>query len=80
MYFTDWDETNHTIFKMSLRGHILDRFVTTKLVKPLGLSIDFANKHLYWADMDLNVIERIDLSGEPSSRRVRAVGSKVGLF
>jgi sugar lactone lactonase YvrE len=62
---------------MSLRGHGLTRFVTAKLIKPIGLNIDFANKHLYWADMDLNVIERIDLTGDPSSRRVIAVGSKV---
>ncbi|XP_060590385.1 low-density lipoprotein receptor-related protein 1-like isoform X5 [Ruditapes philippinarum] len=77
LYCADWDENNQTIYKMSLRGHGLTRFVTDKLIKPIGLNIDYANKHLYWADMDLNVIERIDLTGDPSSRRVIAVGSKV---
>ncbi|XP_053386538.1 low-density lipoprotein receptor-related protein 1-like isoform X2 [Mercenaria mercenaria] len=77
LYFADWDETNHIIYKSALTGHGLTVFVSTKLIKPRGLSIDYANKHLYWADMDLNVLERIDLSGDANSRRVIAVGQKV---
>ncbi|KAH3749996.1 hypothetical protein DPMN_184512 [Dreissena polymorpha] len=52
--------------------------VTTKLAKPIGLTIDHANRHLYWSDMELNVIERVDFKGDDKSRRVISLGLKVG--
>jgi len=42
--------------------------------------MDYANMHLYWSDMELNVIERINCDGDPTSRRIIAIGSKVGVW
>ena len=78
-YFTDWDGKNSSaIYIADLTGANLNAIVTEKLVKPGALSIDYANEHLYFADMSLNVIERINLDG--SNRRLIAIGMSVSTF
>ena len=78
-YFTDWDGKNSSaIYIADLTGANLKVIVTEKLVKPGALSIDYANERLYFADMSLNVIERINLDG--SNRRLIAIGMSVSTF
>ena len=75
-YFADWDGKNTSaIFVADLTGANLKPVVTQKLDKPGALSIDYANDHLYFADMSLNFIERVNLDG--SNRRLIAIGMSV---
>ena len=35
-----------------------------QMVKPVGLTLDLAARHLYWADAYLDTVERVDYNGE----------------
>ncbi|XP_052813760.1 low-density lipoprotein receptor-related protein 1-like isoform X2 [Mya arenaria] len=77
LFFSDWSKANSTIYRLNMDGTSLTSAVTTKLAKPIGLTLDHTNNHLYWADMELNVVERINYDGDDSSRRVITIGMKV---
>lgn len=77
IFVADWNANASRILRASLSGSDVIPIVDTKIVKPIGLAIDHANKHLYWADMDLNTVERIDFDGNNNSRRIIAIGMKV---
>ena len=74
---SDWSGNTSRILRASLSGSDLTPIVDTLVVKPIGLALDHANKHLYWADMDMNTIERIDYDGKNTSHRIIAIGMKV---
>ena len=75
-YFADHGgESDSNIFMADLTGANLQSIVSTKTVKPGALCIDYANEHLYFADMALNVIERVNLDG--TERRLIAIGKTV---
>ena len=65
------------IMKCRLDGSDLKPFISEKIRYPAGLAIDFANRHFYWSDRELKVVERVDLDGNEDSKRVIAIGSKV---
>ncbi|KAL4217126.1 Exosome complex protein [Mactra antiquata] len=77
VYIADYDEGTGSILRCKMNGDDLQVFVGTKIEMPMGLTIDYANRHLYWADKELNVVERIDLSGDSSSRRIIRIGQIV---
>lgn len=51
------------IGKAGMDGNGITLFVTKKLKRPKGLTIDYPNNRLYWLDTDLEVIESIQLDG-----------------
>jgi len=56
------------IVRSSLSGSNYQRIITTDIRWPNGLTIDFNEEKLYWADAYLNKIERTDFNG--NSRQI----------
>ncbi|XP_058889689.1 low-density lipoprotein receptor-related protein 2-like isoform X2 [Acipenser ruthenus] len=67
MYWTDWG-TNAKIERATLGGNFRTEIVNTSLVWPNGLTLDYEEERLYWADANLQKIERCSLTG--SNREV----------
>ena len=67
MYWTDWGSTAK-IEKSSMDGRNRSVIHTTGLVWPNGLTLDFQNQVLYWADASLDKIESSNVDG--SNRRL----------
>ncbi|XP_069472259.1 low-density lipoprotein receptor-related protein 2 isoform X2 [Ambystoma mexicanum] len=62
MYWTDWG-TNAKIERATLGGNFRVDIVNTSLVWPNGLTLDYEEQRLYWADANLQKIERCSLDG-----------------
>ncbi|XP_016414141.1 low-density lipoprotein receptor-related protein 2-like [Sinocyclocheilus rhinocerous] len=62
MYWTDWG-TNAKIERATLGGNFRTEIVNTSLVWPNGLTLDYDDQRLYWADASLQKIERCSLTG-----------------
>ncbi|KAI4873047.1 hypothetical protein NFI96_006125 [Prochilodus magdalenae] len=62
MYWTDWG-TNAKIERATLGGNFRTEIVNTSLVWPNGLTLDYDEQRLYWADASLQKIERCSLTG-----------------
>uniref|UniRef100_A0A3Q2YAJ4 EGF-like domain-containing protein n=1 Tax=Hippocampus comes TaxID=109280 RepID=A0A3Q2YAJ4_HIPCM len=67
MYWTDWG-THAKIERATLGGNFRKEIVNSSLVWPNGLSLDYEEERLYWADASLQKIERASLTG--SNREV----------
>ncbi|XP_077472512.1 low-density lipoprotein receptor-related protein 2a isoform X9 [Stigmatopora argus] len=67
MYWTDWG-THAKIERATLGGNFRKEIVNSSLVWPNGLSLDYEEERLYWADASLQKIERSSLTG--SNREV----------
>ena len=67
MYWTDWG-TIAKIEKSSMDGKNRSVIHNTGLVWPNGLTLDFQNQVLYWADANLDKIESSNADG--SNRRL----------
>ncbi|CAG5865572.1 unnamed protein product [Menidia menidia] len=67
MYWTDWG-THAKIERATLGGNFRAEIVNSSLVWPNGLTLDYAEERLYWADASLQKIERSSLTG--SNREV----------
>ena len=67
MYWTDWG-TIAKIEKSSMDGKNRSVIHNTGLVWPNGLTLDFQNQVLYWADANLDKIESSNVDG--SNRRL----------
>ncbi|KAK3082618.1 hypothetical protein FSP39_000605 [Pinctada imbricata] len=52
-----------SIGRALLDGSELQEIASDKIVSPSSIMIDYANKHLYWGDTGLNIIERIRYDG-----------------
>ncbi|MEQ2184541.1 hypothetical protein GOODEAATRI_009041, partial [Goodea atripinnis] len=63
MYWTDWG-TPAKIERATLGGHFRSPLINDSLITPNGLSIDYEERMLYWADASLDKIERATLTGE----------------
>uniref|UniRef100_A0A8C3C9S1 Low-density lipoprotein receptor-related protein 2 n=1 Tax=Cairina moschata TaxID=8855 RepID=A0A8C3C9S1_CAIMO len=62
MYWTDWS-SNAKIERATLGGNFRTPIVSTDLVWPNGLTLDYEEQQLYWADANLYKIERCTLTG-----------------
>ncbi|KAI2660889.1 Low-density lipoprotein receptor-related protein 2 [Labeo rohita] len=62
MYWTDWG-TSAKIERATLGGNFRTEIVNTSLVWPNGLTLDYDDQRLYWADASLQKIERCSLTG-----------------
>ncbi|XP_069081387.1 low-density lipoprotein receptor-related protein 2 [Pleurodeles waltl] len=62
MYWTDWG-TNAKIERATLGGNFRTDIVNTSLVWPNGLTLDYDEQRLYWADASIKKIERCSLTG-----------------
>lgn len=52
MYWTDWG-TNAKIERATLGGNFRVEIVNSSLVWPNGLTLDYDEQRLYWADASL---------------------------
>lgn len=55
MYWTDWS-SNAKIERATLGGNFRTPIVSTNLVWPNGLTLDYEEQQLYWADGNLYVL------------------------
>lgn len=62
MFWTDWGQ-NPRIEKASMDGKMRTVIVNNKIYWPNGLSIDYPNKLLYFADAYLDYIDFCDYNG-----------------
>ena len=62
LYWTDWG-SNPRIEKMKLSGENRHVIVSSNLIWPNGLTIDFTTSKLYWVDAAVDRIETSDLEG-----------------
>uniref|UniRef100_A0A4W4GV52 Low-density lipoprotein receptor-related protein 2 n=1 Tax=Electrophorus electricus TaxID=8005 RepID=A0A4W4GV52_ELEEL len=76
MYWTDWG-TNAKIERATLGGNFRNDIVNSSLVWPNGLTLDYDDERLYWADASLQKIERCSLTG---SNREVIVGTAIYPF
>ncbi|XP_066544684.1 low-density lipoprotein receptor-related protein 2a isoform X1 [Amia ocellicauda] len=67
MYWTDWG-SSAKIERATLGGNFRTEIVNTSLVWPNGLTLDYDEGRLYWADASLQKVERCSLTG--SNREV----------
>lgn len=56
MYWTDWS-SNAKIERATLGGNFRTPIVSTNLVWPNGLTLDYEEQQLYWADANLYVLK-----------------------
>ncbi|XP_053722161.1 low-density lipoprotein receptor-related protein 2 [Synchiropus splendidus] len=63
LYWTDWAGPAK-IERATLGGNFRTPIIDTRLTTPNGLSIDFEERMLYWADASLDKIERATLTGQ----------------
>uniref|UniRef100_A0A8D0H975 Low-density lipoprotein receptor-related protein 2 n=1 Tax=Sphenodon punctatus TaxID=8508 RepID=A0A8D0H975_SPHPU len=62
IYWTDWS-ANAKIERATLGGNFRTAIVSTNLVWPNGLTLDYEEQQIYWADANLQKIERCSLTG-----------------
>lgn len=63
LFYSDWFGSPH-LGRIDLDGKNAKVLANIKLVHPNGLTLDLANKHVYWGDSFLNVVERFDYNGQ----------------
>ncbi|XP_041374230.1 low-density lipoprotein receptor-related protein 1-like [Gigantopelta aegis] len=62
MFYADWS-LQAKIVRAELDGRNRKNITTSKIVHPNGITLDYVNKHVYWGDSFLNIIERVDYEG-----------------
>ncbi|CAL4088832.1 unnamed protein product, partial [Meganyctiphanes norvegica] len=68
MFFTDWGTTAPKLERALMDGSQREQIVNRKIVYPFGVTVDYANRHVYWVDGYLSHVERVNYDG--SNRRV----------
>ena len=63
LFFANWG-AQPKLERASLDGTNRSRLVSHKIVYPRGISLDFANEHVYWTDSYLNHVQRINYDGK----------------
>lgn len=67
VYWTDWGDKPY-VGRVGMDGKNKTVIISTKLEWPNGLTIDYTNDKLYWADAHLNYIEYVH-------RRIKQLGN-----
>lgn len=62
MFWTDWGNPPK-IEKSTVHGTNRVAIVTTNLTHPFGITLDRRNKHIFWVDNGMDVIESVDYNG-----------------
>lgn len=62
MYWTDWGEVPK-IERAGMDGSNRFVIINTEIYWPNGLTLDYEERKLYWADAKLNFIHKSDLDG-----------------
>ncbi|KAF2366806.1 Low-density lipoprotein (LDL) receptor class A repeat [Trinorchestia longiramus] len=63
LFFSGYGSLPPKIERTRLDGSDRTFIVTKKLVYPSGITLDYANKHLYWVDYYLGHLARVDYDG-----------------
>ncbi|XP_055692338.1 low-density lipoprotein receptor-related protein 1 [Lutzomyia longipalpis] len=64
VFFTKWGNNPATLERCLLDGSNRTQLVSHKIVYPNGVTLDLANKHVYWVDTYMDFIERVTYTGE----------------
>lgn len=64
MFFSKWGHSPPMIERVKMDGTERKPIITEKIIFPYGVTIDYANKNVYWVDTYLDFIERIDYDGK----------------
>uniref|UniRef100_A0A8D1CWI3 Low-density lipoprotein receptor-related protein 2 n=1 Tax=Sus scrofa TaxID=9823 RepID=A0A8D1CWI3_PIG len=78
MYWTDWS-TNAQIERATMAGNFRNSIVNRDLVWPNGLTLDYKENLLYWADASLQKIERSSVTGTGREVIVSRANAPFGL-
>ncbi|XP_034949215.1 LOW QUALITY PROTEIN: low-density lipoprotein receptor-related protein 4 [Chelonus insularis] len=78
MFWSQWGK-HVNIQRAYLDGSNRKVIISSDLLDPNGLSIDYENKKLYWADMKSNRIEMSDLNGNYRVQLIAAANNPFGL-
>lgn len=62
MFFTKWEQSS--LERSHMDGSNRTTLVTKKIIYPLGLTLDLANEHIYWVDIYMDFVERVDYNGQ----------------
>lgn len=63
VYWTNWNSEAASIQRAYITGYGLENIITTDIRMPNGITLDYENHKLYWADARLDKIERVDYDG-----------------
>ncbi|XP_071101709.1 prolow-density lipoprotein receptor-related protein 1-like isoform X1 [Haliotis cracherodii] len=74
IFYADWSSQSK-IGRANLDGSEAHGIVTRKIVHPSGITLDYANRHVYWGDTFLNLVERADYDG--NNRRTVSPGTNI---
>ncbi|XP_059387967.1 low-density lipoprotein receptor-related protein 2 [Carassius carassius] len=69
LYWTDWGRTAF-IGRAGMDGTSSSAIITTKLVWPHALTIDFTNNKIFFADAHLNFLDYADMNGQNRHRAI----------
>lgn len=80
LYWTDWGD-HSLIGKIGMDGTNRSVIVDTKITWPNGLTLDYINSRIYWADAREDYIEfaSLDGSNRHTGESARASGAPPGL-
>lgn len=62
MFYTKWEKSS--LDRAHMDGSDSVVLVSSKIIYPLGITLDLANEHVYWVDTYTDIIERIDYDGQ----------------
>ncbi|XP_066985718.1 low-density lipoprotein receptor-related protein 4 isoform X1 [Macrobrachium rosenbergii] len=79
LFWTDWGEENPRIEVADMDGQHRSVLVSSNIIWPNGLSIDWKNKELYWTDAKANLIQAIGLDGRKRRILVKDVLHPYGI-
>ena len=80
LYWTDWGD-HSLIGKIGMDGTNRSVIVDTKITWPNGLTLDYINSRIYWADAREDYIEfaSLDGSNRHTGESAGALGAPLGL-
>ena len=55
------------------------KILVRNIGKPSGLTLDYEQQHIYWADIIQHTIERVDFSGQNKVKLLKSVPHPYGL-
>lgn len=62
MFWTDWGDERHGIYKSEMDGSSVNHLVSDGIKWPNGIAVD--ENWIYWTEAYMDRIERIDFNGQ----------------
>ncbi|XP_014679192.1 PREDICTED: LOW QUALITY PROTEIN: low-density lipoprotein receptor-related protein 1-like, partial [Priapulus caudatus] len=78
MFYTDWEPKTPKLERAELDGSNRRNLVSTNIVSPHAVTLDYGSRHVYWVDQHLSRLERVRYDG--THRSTVLSGEAKGLF